>query len=125
MPYSALGLSKDILQELIFSKAVFKRYLLGEWLLELPICWQRQYHKDRNSKNALIGGRDFLMNVNPMSIFDFQSLPNFEGTSPSLKQFSARDGIALSYRLVNEFNGFKGATHGFFENIEQYNEGFT
>ncbi|MBA2728564.1 MAG: alpha/beta fold hydrolase [Parachlamydiaceae bacterium] len=38
-----------------------------------------------------------------MSIFDFQSLPNFERTSPSLKQFSARDGIALSYRFYDSY----------------------
>lgn len=36
-----------------------------------------------------------------MSVFDFQSLQNFEKTAPLLKHFSARDGATLSYRFYD------------------------
>lgn len=36
-----------------------------------------------------------------MSIFDFQSLQNFEKAAPPLKQFLARDGTALCYRFYD------------------------
>ncbi|MEI7441731.1 MAG: alpha/beta hydrolase, partial [bacterium] len=43
------------------------------------------------------------MNVNSKSVFDFQTLPNFERLAPPLKQYSARDGTALSYRFYDSF----------------------
>lgn len=45
-----------------------------------------------------------MVKVNPMSVFDFQSLQKFENTAPPLKQFSARDGAIMSYRFYDSPN---------------------
>jgi non-heme chloroperoxidase len=42
--------------------------------------------------------------VNPMSVFDFQSLQKFEDIAPPLKHFSARDGAKISYRFYDSPN---------------------
>lgn len=45
-----------------------------------------------------------MVNINPMSVFDFQSLQKFENTAPPLKQFSARDRAIISYRFYDSPN---------------------
>lgn len=45
-----------------------------------------------------------MVNIHPMSVFDFQSLRKPENTALPLKQFSARDGAIISYRFFDSPN---------------------